>query len=194
VAILAADGCDAGSLRLMGDSLLAEGAMPVIVAPRLGPLVDSSGRQHWVEQSLLTGSSVLFDAVYVPGGQGALSLADERDAIDWVCEAFRHCKPIAATGEGAVLLGLCPGILPSDPQAASRKSGNGGTHLPDAGLLVSEAAASEEFVADFVGLLMRHRFWERQRRNRLSASGDRETRGCANLPERGAPPPGVIVR
>jgi catalase len=182
VSILVADGVDRSSLLGMRRALLAAGALPVLVAPRLGPVLDSTGDPHWVEQSLLTGSSVLFDAVYVPGGDGVAELTDDRDAVDWICEAHRHCKPIAATGEGAELLRRCPGVL--DGEAVSRR-GNGG--VASQGVLVSPDGASERFSAAFVATIASHRFWERAGRNRLSASGvDRETRGCT------APRPGRV--
>jgi catalase len=177
VSILVADGVDAESLHNVRQVVLAEGAMPVLVAPRLGPLIDSNGRPHWVEQSLLTGSSVLFDAVYVPGGSGVEALAEERDAVDWVSEAYRHCKPIAASGEGVDLLRRCAGVLEGGPERR-RGSGNGRGAAPDEGVLTSSEAASEEFAAAFVAAVARHRFWSRGRRNRLQAgAGDRETRG-----------------
>ena len=148
------------SLRNVREALLAEGAVPVLVAPRLGPVVDSNGSPHWVEQSLLTGSSVLFDAVYVPGGLGAAALAEERDAIDWVAEAYRHCKPIAASEEGVELLRLANAAADAE------------------GVLATADAATEEFAATFVAAIARHRYWERAGKNRLRArTGDRETRG-----------------
>jgi catalase len=155
----------------MREVLLAEGAMPVLVAPRLGPVADSQGREHWVEQSLLTGSSVLFDAVYVPGGSGVQALAQELDALDWICEAYRHCKPIAASGEGVELLGRCRGVLEGPPQLL--RSGDPGLD----GLLLADEAVTEEFAGAFVAAIARHRFWERTGKNLLGAPGDRETRG-----------------
>jgi catalase len=183
VSILVADGVDAESLRNVREALLVGGALPVLVAPRLGPVADSNGREHWVEQSLLTGSSVLFDAVYVPGGAGAASLAWERDAIDWVCEAWRHCKPIAASGSGLELLARCPGIL--DTVYESARSSDGDIEFGD-GLVVSNDAATQPFAANFVAAIAQHRFWERGGRNRLEAEGvDRETRGAGSPQRRG---------
>jgi catalase len=180
VSILVADGVDAESLRTMREVVLAEEALPVLVAPRLGPVTDSDGKDHWVEQSLLTGSSVLFDAVYVPGGSGVAALAEERDAIDWIAESYRHCKPIAASGEGVELLRSCPGILDATSEQRPRNArGNGGDRATQDGVLVTDEAASEEFAAAFVAAIARHRFWERAGKNRLSAGGDRETRGYA---------------
>jgi catalase len=177
VSILVADGVDADALRTMREVLLAEGAMPVLVAPRLGPVADSQGREHWVEQSLLTGSSVLFDAVYVPGGIGVEALAQEWDALDWICEAYRHCKPIAASGEGVELLRRCRGVLEGPSQVLR---GNGGDPGLD-GLLLADEAATEEFASAFVAAIARHRFWERTGKNLLGAPGDRETRGRGAL-------------
>jgi hypothetical protein len=55
---------------------------------------------------------VLFDAVFVPGGaESARTLADDRDAIESITDAFRHCKAIGAIGEGAQLLRLVPGAM-----------------------------------------------------------------------------------
>jgi len=58
-----------------------------------------------VDHALRTVASVLFDAVYIPGGEkSAAALAEEPDAIEFVNEAFRHCKAIAASGTGVNFL------------------------------------------------------------------------------------------
>jgi catalase len=65
-----------------------------------------------IDHSLLTTSSVLFDAVYVPGGvRSVAALVDDPDAVAFVAEAYAHGKPIAATGEGLDLLRACGGDL-----------------------------------------------------------------------------------
>jgi catalase len=172
ISILVADGVDAQSLRVVRERLLAERAQPVLVAPRLAPVVDSDGEPQWVEESLLTGSSVLFDAVYVPGGSE--ELIDERDALAWIYEAYRHCKPIAVSGSGVELLAGCPGVV----EAATRRAGNGGPPLFAEGLLVEQGPASEQFAAAFVAAIAQHRFWNRKAKNRVTdAGGDADTRG-----------------
>ena len=50
-------------------ALTAAGAVPKIVAPRGGTLKGAGGGGVDVDWSLLTVGSVLFDAVFVPGGQ-----------------------------------------------------------------------------------------------------------------------------
>ena len=47
---------------------------------------------------------MLFDAVYVAGGEGAASWTTEADAVDFVRDAFKHCKAVGAIGAGVELL------------------------------------------------------------------------------------------
>jgi catalase len=181
VAILAADGVDAASLQRLKTALEEAGASGKIVAPRLGTVQGEDGTELLVDFSLLTASSVLFDAVYVPGGSRSVAaLAEERDAVTFVLEAYRHCKPIAATSEGIELLRACPGIL-------DRKAGNGnGDEGSPEGVVVSTAPASAALTQRFVDAIAAHRFWNRPRKNRLRNAPD-ETRGRAStLPERDA--------
>lgn len=99
VAVLAADGFDDAALSGMKKVLTAAGAQAKIVAPRLGFLTSDKGVQVKIDFSLLTTSSVLFDAVYVPGGEESVAaLKREAEAINFVNEAYKHCKTIAATG------------------------------------------------------------------------------------------------
>jgi catalase len=54
--------------------------------------------------SFLTASSVLFDAVFVPGGDRSVSaLSAEKDADEFLSED-KHCKAIAGSGAGVGLL------------------------------------------------------------------------------------------
>jgi putative intracellular protease/amidase len=112
VAILAADGVDLTELQAMQDALREVGAIGKIVAKRIGILTGVDGRERLIDHSLLTTSSVLFDAVYVPGGaRSVAALVDDPDAVAFVAEAYVHGKPIAATGEGLDLLRACGGDL-----------------------------------------------------------------------------------
>ena len=64
-------------------------------------------------------------------------------------------------------------------------------HLGDLaaeGLLVSDGAAEESFLQEFVQALGEHRFWMLSRKNRRGPeSGPDETRGRAPLPPAAAP-------
>jgi catalase len=192
IAILASDGVDGESLTRMREALMLAGAVPQLVAPRLGSLQTADGDPVWIDHSLLTTSSVLFDAVYVPGGAESVeALLDERDARDFVAEAFRHCKPIAASSEGVRLLREIPGALPEAPAAPARGrrkgNGNGGDPASE-GLVISDGPAEDSFLQDFLAALGEHRFWTRSRKNRMGPeSGVDETRGRAPLPPPAAP-------
>jgi putative intracellular protease/amidase len=112
VAILAADGVDLSALQAMQEALREVGAVGKIVAKRIGILTGADGRERLIDHSLLTTSSVLFDAVYVPGGSRSVAaLVDDPDAVAFVAEAYAHGKAIAASDDGLDLLRACGGDL-----------------------------------------------------------------------------------
>jgi catalase len=75
------------------------GAQAKVVAPRLGRLKSSEGTEIKIDFSLLTASSVLFDAVFIPGGDSSVkALMADSDAVQFISEAYKHCKAIAASG------------------------------------------------------------------------------------------------
>ncbi len=168
IAVLAADGVDGNALAAMMTAARAAGAVPKLVAPRLGALTDTTGREWPVEQSLLTASSVLFDAVYVPGGRESVkALTAERDAVEFVTEAYRHCKAIAADGEGLELVQACRGVAPENGDAPD-----------DPSLILEPNGGADGLPRRFLAAVARHRHWARARRNRLVAAHDAdETRG-----------------
>ena len=172
VAVLAADGVDAASLKQMKSSLERAGSAAKIVAPHLGSVKGKGGEEVPIDFSLLTASSVLFDAVYVPGGAESVNaLLDERDAVEFVTEAFRHCKAIAASSEGIDLLRACPGVLGSDDQSN-----------PAEGIITSNKPAAPAMVQDFLSAIAAHRFWTRARKNRVGATPKDDTRGRSPVP------------
>jgi catalase len=180
VAILAADGVDMVSLKRVKEALERGAASAKIVAPRLGTLQGDDGDELLIDFSLLTTSSVLFDAVYVPGGTRSVkALGADRDAIEFVTEAFRHCKAIVATSEGVELLRVCPGVL--DSKSRGNGVGNGDAAAAE-GVIVSREAADAMLIRRFLNAIAAHRFWNRARKNRLGGGADDDTRGRAPIP------------
>jgi hypothetical protein len=58
-----------------------------------------NGLELKVDFSFLTGSSVLFDAAYIPGGDASVAtLTGQPEASEFVSEAYKHFKAIAARG------------------------------------------------------------------------------------------------
>ena len=140
VAILAAPGVDAKALATVKKALLTAGAQVKVLAPRLGAL-GRNGTAIAADKTIVTTPSVVFDAVYVPGGARSIeTLAQSGDALHFVAEAYKHAKPIAASGEGADLL-----------QQAGVVEGPG--------VLIEDASA---LVTQFVEALGGHRIWARE--------------------------------
>ncbi|MEX2221617.1 MAG: catalase [Candidatus Rokuibacteriota bacterium] len=105
VAILAADGVDGAVVASLRQTLTAAGAVPRIVAPRGGALAAAGGGDVPVDFSLLTVGSVLFDAVFVPGGAASTeALGADADAVLFVREAYKHCKAVGGSGTGLDML------------------------------------------------------------------------------------------
>lgn len=151
IAALVADGFDDKTLNKVKKALEKEGAMLIIVAPKLGTIKSGAGNEMKVDQSFLTAASVLFDAVFVAGGSKSVeALLDEPNAVEFVDEAFKHCKPIAAQAEGVELF-----------KASSRinKELVKETH-PLLGILVDKSAE------EFVSAIAQHRFWEREKKDK----------------------------
>ncbi|MDQ5870931.1 MAG: DJ-1/PfpI family protein [Acidobacteriota bacterium] len=169
VAILAADGVDGASVTGMIKALTAAGAQAKIIAPRLGALKLSGGGELPIDFSFLMAASVLFDAVYVPGGAKSVgALSPLRDVGDFVAEAYRHCKAIAATGEGVGIVRAVPGLESLDEK---------GKDAPE-GIVVGGNDRAGQVARKFIEAIAQHRHWTRELKNRTvpPPDGD-ETRG-----------------
>jgi catalase len=105
VAILAADGVEKSHVDAMVQALSAAQAVAKIVAPHGGTVKAADGGTVTVDFTLLTVGSVLFDAVFIPGGAKSTgTLTADAAAVLFVREAYKHCKAIAASGTGLALL------------------------------------------------------------------------------------------
>ncbi len=152
IAALIADGFDGDALDAMKKALQSEGAMLKTVAPKLGAIKSANGKEIEADFSFLTAASVLFDAVYVPGGAASIEmLGGEADAYHFVNEAFRHCKAIAATGEGVDFVG--------DTFVSRAKD--------DAGVILGEKAG--KVAGDFIAAIAQHRNWGREMTRKVPA-------------------------
>ena len=149
IAIICSDGVSESAVMKMKSALLKENAKAVIVAPYLGFVVTDQGGELPVDFSFLTGASVLFDALYIPNGLGLNALSEDPDLMDWINDAYKHCKVIGAEADGIDLL--------ADSSFASKA-----TNPDDGGLILSQQPESAEFVANFIAAMGQHRFWDRE--------------------------------
>lgn len=161
IAFLTADGVDGKSLNTVKNALLAEGAVVEIIAPRLGYVLTEDDEQIPVDHSYLTAASVLYDAVYVPGGTNSVATVEaEADAIHFLNQAFKHCKAIAADAQAIQVLEATYFVkkLPADFSEES---------VLAEGLIVSDDAA--DLAGKFVQAIEQHRFWDREKPRKIPA-------------------------
>ena len=152
VAVLALDGVDQRSLSTVKKVLLAGGAVVHIVASRLGNIKGNAGAVIPVDKSLLNTASVLYDAVYVPGGDAhVVALSNNADAIHFLNEAYKHCKPLAADENARPVL------------AATYFN----KHIEENGIIIGKNPAI--LAADFIEAMKKHRFWQREKARKVPA-------------------------
>lgn len=161
VAILAADGVDSVSLQKVSDAIMAAGGVVHVIAPKLGEITASDNTKIPVEESFLTGASVLYDAVYVPGGKNSVAtLEAEANAVHFLNEAFKHCKAVAADADAIQVLEATY-FFNKLPDEFSEK-----TVLEEGVILEKDASALAE---KFVKAIAQHRFWEREKPKQVPA-------------------------
>ena len=138
VAIIADDDSDLTGVAKLAKTLDKADVVPMVVAPAGGRL--KSGRRTLVvERTFDTARSIEFDAVVVAGG--ALARADIK-AVVLLHEMLRHCKPLAAWGDGRAALS------------------NMDISFDDPGVLVSDDVSSA-FGEELLAALGLHRVWAR---------------------------------
>jgi catalase len=156
IAFLIADGFDNKDVSAMKQALLTAGAAVMTVAPRLGMVKGANGESVKADLSFLTGSSVVFDAVYVPGGEASVdSLMNEPEAANFVIEAYKHCKTIAASGVGVELLATA-GIMKADNNGEAKK------YESQPGVITGADSNTQKLGIEFIQSIAQHRHWERE--------------------------------
>ncbi|HEX2688914.1 MAG TPA: catalase [Kofleriaceae bacterium] len=141
VGILVGDGFDLDIVARLGAAVEKQGAICEMVAPRIGGARAVNGTVVPADHILGGGPSVFFDAVaVVPGAAAVAELCTEPAAIEWVSDAFLHCKVIATVAEARPLLD------------AARVTG-------DAGVI---DLAGDKGISQFLAAAKRGRVWSRE--------------------------------
>ena len=152
IAIVLSDGADTEVAAELHAGLVGQGAVPRFLGVKLGAIEGASGTLD-VEGTLEILPSVLWDGVIVLDGPSP-SLCESGQAVEFLKDQYRHCKPILLFGGARALLeklGL--------PLAGSDGDGPIGG---DPALLAFEADAAEAALAAFVEGLMQHRNFDRE--------------------------------
>ena len=154
VAMLLADGVSGDSLMAAHAALGAAGAVPKLIAPRIGLVKTAEGNSLMADASLETEPGFLFDALVLPDGQEAVAaLSRNAKTMEFIRDQYRHCKSILVMGASTALMSKAgiPDTLPSG-QADS------GIVFSSSDQGVSPASAVEAFIQ----AIAKHRHFERE--------------------------------
>jgi catalase len=138
IGIIAGADSDLAGVNKLVQAIQGLGATPLVTAP-IGGVLKAGRRSVIVERTLLTARSIEYDALVVADGT-----TPTRDIklVVMLQEAFRHCKPIAAWGDGTAALSAA------------------GIELDAAGVLVA-GSVDKKFIAALAGAVGLHRVWDR---------------------------------
>ena len=105
VAILVEEGYHYDHVDQLKKALEDDNAMAEIIYKKLGMVKGDSDKTMKADQSHATAASVLYDAVFVPGGKKSVDKLKSYDFIKhFIKEAHMHCKTIGFAGEGAEMI------------------------------------------------------------------------------------------
>ncbi|MCW3170819.1 catalase [Chryseobacterium sp. 09-1422] len=98
IGFMMTDGFDAASTDRLIEKLEGQGGVVQYIADSVAPVKSSDGQAYIPDHALSTTSSVCFDALYVCAGEksaeGFTRPGNKNMTVDFINEAFRHCKAI----------------------------------------------------------------------------------------------------
>ena len=151
IALLVADGVEGASLMGIHRALAAEGAVPKLIAPRIGEVKTAKGVTFMADASFETEPGFLFDALVLPDGQeAAMALCKDALAIEFIRNQYRHCKAILVLGTSKALI-----LRAEIPDALAD-----GTSDP--GIVFSADGNHEDAMKTFFKAIEKHRHFERE--------------------------------
>ena len=102
----------------------------------------------------------MFDAVYIPGGENSVkTLQEQVEALEFVQEAYKHCKTIAASGAGVELIRACRltnGAAMGKPQTKEQSG--------EEGVIIGGQDQSGNIASEFIKAMAKHRHWSREKK------------------------------
>ncbi|MDP2248129.1 MAG: catalase-related domain-containing protein, partial [Nitrosomonadales bacterium] len=160
VAILASSGADGAAIEALMKAMQAAGANTKLLGTRLGEIKLHNGKALNVDHSLPTMPSLMFDAVFIPGGKSSVeSLLQDANAVLFVKEAYKHGKAIAASDEGNMLI-----------SKAAQSAGLPDGKFQGPGVLSATGQTmGKDFLNGFVIAIAKHRFNDRADADAIAA-------------------------
>jgi catalase len=138
IGVIADAGADLAGIGKLRQAAAKLGASVLVIAPTGGVLVHGA-HEETADRTLLTARSVEFDALVVAGGTSPVA---DIKLVLLLQEAFRHCKAVAAWGDGTAVLDAA-GIAADSPG------------------VVTGSSVVKAFTDELVAAVGLHRAWER---------------------------------
>ncbi len=151
VAFLCADGVSEKSVNALKTALEAKGATAKIIGPHAGNIKGDEGTEIKTDHTFFSSSSVLFDAVYIPTSQNNASLEENDNVVEFINDAYRHCKVIGFDTE---LKGLIAKTTIANKLVAGKDES-----LPG---IITNGNQANVFTDDVTKQMGNHRIWERE--------------------------------
>lgn len=104
IAVLVADGFNEQNMADKKKVWEGMNAFVKLIAPHDGVVLSDAGNEHPVDASIDTTESVLFDALYIPGGEQSIAtLKTHGKVFKFINEMVKHCKTLAFDGDALTL-------------------------------------------------------------------------------------------
>jgi catalase len=139
VGVILSEGYNADEFNTMMQALNAANTLPEIIGPNLNPIKGSDGTNQLPKHTLLSADPVLFDAVYVLGGDSVDSDFKMRAKI-FIEETYRHFKPISVSQSMTMLL---------TPEMKDQPG-------------VTASDGKDQYTNKFIADISAHRHWDRK--------------------------------
>lgn len=159
VAILIEEGFNMSETKQFMAAMTGSGIQVETISQTLGPIASNEGPKLEADKNYINAASVMYDAVYIPGGKQSLDqLMTQGDSLHFVNETFKHAKTIGATSEGVDLLVLSnlQGTQMAGPQSRDQVFSELGV------ITVRSTDNLTDFNQEFINAVSQHRHWERQ--------------------------------
>lgn len=144
VAVLIANGFDKAQFDAITLALTGAGACFDAVSQELGPVTAQDKTIVEANQTFATTASVLYDALYIPGGPHTEALKVLAEVQGNLCDAYKHYKTIGLAGNAQALLCLLGDVQNTEP-----------------GIICQQNKNMEVYTADFMAALTKGRHFER---------------------------------
>ncbi len=138
VGILLGNGFNSDEVKETLNSLESKQVFFNLISEKIGPVKGSDGSMLEATQTFITANPVLYDALYIVGGQVQDQSRFDLEIAEFVNSAYKHYKPI----------GVAAGA-----ESYVNKPGN------MAGVVL--ASSTSNFPDEFVNAIAQHRFWDR---------------------------------